>query len=51
MIEDIEVTQTRYDCRGMATQIFLQVRWVNGATLFEMEDFQGVHLNYVSPAK
>src|SRR4030043_1792729 len=51
MIEDAEVTQTRYNSGGMATQTFLQGRWVNRITLFEMENFQGVYLNYVSPAK
>jgi len=51
MIEDIEVTQTCYDCEGMATQIFLQGRWINSTALFEMEDSQVVYLNYVSPTK
>ncbi len=45
LIQDIEGTQTRYDCGGMAAQTFLQGRWINGATLFEMEDFQVVYLN------
>jgi hypothetical protein len=35
----------------MATQIFLQGRWINGTTFFEMEDFQFVYLNYVSSDK
>jgi hypothetical protein len=38
MIEDIEVTQTPYDCGDMATQIFLQRGWINGTTLLELED-------------
>lgn len=50
LFQVIEVTQTRYDCGGLATQIFLQVRWISDITLFELEDFQFSHLYNVSLA-